>query len=74
MAALLLIFIGACVWWFLRSLNRMFRIFVPKPKPMPFIQHIKAEEIKPDPVPTVTNIQNNCNTTQIVIIDNRPKD
>lgn len=71
MAATLLIFIAVCLWVFLRSLNRMFGFIKPKPKKstLPVIKYIKAEEVKPDPVPTVTNIQNNYNTTQILIIE-----
>lgn len=71
MAFLLIVFILFCAWWFLRAMNRMFNIITPKLKKsmLPVIKYIKAEEVKPDPIPTVTNIQNNYNTTQIVIIE-----
>lgn len=71
MALILIAFILLCAWWFLRAANRLFGFIKPKPKKstLPVIKYIKAEEVKPDPIPTVTNIQNNYNTTQIVIIE-----
>ncbi len=60
-----------CAWWFLAAANRMFRIIKPKEKKFkpPMIHYTKVEEIKPDPTPTVTNIQNNYTTNQVIIIE-----
>lgn len=75
MATFLILFILLCAWWFLKSMNRLFNIISPKPRknPLPVIKYIRAEEVKPDPIPSVTNIQNNYNTTQILIIE-QPKE
>lgn len=69
MAFILIAFILFCAWICVRSLNRMFGFIKPKPKknPLPVIKYIKAEEVKPDPVPSVTNIQ--YNHTQVIIIE-----
>ena len=69
MVILPLLFIAFCLYWFLRSVNRMFGFIKPKPKksPLPVIKYIKAEEIKPEVIPTVTNIQ--YNHTQVIIIE-----
>lgn len=68
MAVLIIAFLLLMLWIFLRSVNKMFNIVFRAPKKViPFIH--KTEELKAPPVPTVTNIQNNYNTTQILIIE-----
>lgn len=77
MAWLIISFILFCAYILFRSLNRMFGFIKPREKKFQIVKRepetFIAEEIKPDPVPTVTNIQNNYNTTQILIIEAQGK-
>lgn len=96
MAFFLIAFIVLCLYWFLRSVNRMFGFITKSPKISKNLKIVKKEprsshyyvkeddgylvmqgdsikKVKPEPEPTssVINIQNNYNTTQILIIETK---
>ena len=77
MAFLIIPFILYCGYLFLLSINRMTGIFKRQRKFTKKLTNLteistsykQPEESIPEPIPTVTNIQNNYNTTQILIIE-----
>ncbi len=72
MAIAIVIFMLLCALWGLSAANKLFGIIKRKPKSFAVIkrepQTYIPEEIKPDPIPAVTNIQNNY-TTNVIIVE-----